>query len=328
MKNSTHHYLILISMVHKEYYTLCYNGNIQQILRHNIHDKWGILFNIGKQERPAGTLKSETLLSCELMYDRLRRYTPVINLFFSGGMDSECILKCFAELKIPVRAIIIQHKYIPDMEETINAIKVCDQLAIPYELIPIDLFSLYNTGRIIDLGIKYQTSHPAMIQLLHVIDMLHEPAIVCDDIRLVKRASLNSIDRYSINWYYEINESDDAAFYKYMYITGLPIISDTFRYTPQQWLSMISEYSIKDIVYNNRRNQGIVHNNKGLVSSNSTKNKMMGNAFNVKYRKKIGISVMSPYASLFRKIKEDIEYQSLPFRDVELEYNTLLNILS
>ena len=68
-----------------------------------------------------------------------------IVLCMSGGIDSECMARAFAEAKIPVRAAVA--RFMPgalNEPDIVDAFKVCEQLGIPVQVFEIDLLQFFE----------------------------------------------------------------------------------------------------------------------------------------------------------------------------------------
>jgi hypothetical protein len=309
--------------VQSNYFQRYYNNDPNHIIRTNIHDKWGIHFDLTNiEKRPVMSFKNELLYSCELMYDEFRKYTPTINVFFSGGTDSECLVRCFHEKNIPINPIIIRHKQIPESKETLTALKICSELNIVPTLIDIDLFHLFNIGALHDIAFKYQTQYIAMHEVLYTMEQLSEPAILGDDFKITyqsppERMLCRNETDYQ-QWYFYIEEDLDGIYDRFQFLTGIPMIVDSFKFTPQCWTAMMSTDEIKDIVFNERFK----------ASGTSTKNLMMSREFGVPLRQKTSVFRDGIYVPIAFKLMLDTGCEMLPRRNIHLEYNKLLEILS
>jgi len=292
-------------------------------MRSSIHDKWGIHFDLeGICKRPIMSFKDELLYSCELIYEEFRKYTPVLNIFFSGGTDSECLVRCFHEKRIPINPIIIRHKQIPKSDETLIALAICSELNIIPTIIDIDLIHLFNIGELHRIAFKYQSQSMAMYELLYTMEQLLEPSILGDEIKITYLTSpermlcRNETDYQQ--WHFYIEEDLDGVFDRFQFISGIPMIADSFRFTPQCWAAMISTPEIKDIVSNQRFK----------ASGSSTKNLMMSREFGVTLRQKTSVFRNGPFIPAISKLISDVRTEMYLNNDIYLEYNKLLETLS
>lgn len=308
-------------MIHNDYYRCCFNGDSSQLFRQSPFDKYSIAFSTESKSKKVRSFKDEVLINCEMIYDSFRKYTPKLNLFFSGGTDSECFLRCLHELKIPVKPIIIKHKHTPNTEETINAQAVCEELSITPIVLTLDLFELYDSGILHDLGLKYQTSRMGQLELIHCLERINEPCITVDDIQMTYQASpknlLRTHDTTLMQWFYNIREDEDGLYDRYTALTGIPVITDPFKFTPTSWAALILTKDIRDIVLNYRFKS----------TAYSTKNKMMSREFGVRERVKTSVFVSGVYKTVTNKLYRDLTARLYTPQVIKLEYYALLNLL-
>jgi hypothetical protein len=287
-----------------------------------LHDKWGVHFNIiDTENRPIKSFKDELLYSCELMYDDFKKHTPILNVFFSGGTDSECLVRCFHKMKIPINPLIIKHKQWPYASETVIALDVCSELGITPTIFELDLIHLFDVGILHNLALKYQTRFIAMLELLYIMEHITEPTILGDEVKLIyitpqeKLFTREETDHHK--WFFYIEEDLDGVYDRFQHLSGIPMIADSFRYTPQSWAAMILTPEMKDMVFNDRVK----------ASGMSTKNIMMSREFGVKYRKKTNVFEDGPYRFIRSQLVNDITPKLFPFGMLYLEYRELLDIL-
>lgn len=309
-------------LVQNNYYQCCYNNDLSHIVRKDLFDKWMIKFDLSSfEKRKPKSFKEELISSCELMYESLYRYTKSLNIFLSGGTDSECLIRCFVEAKIPVRPIIIVHKHTPDSDETKIAFEICEELNLTPIIFNVDLLELCQSGKFYDMGMRYQTPRMGMLELLYVLEKLEEPAILGDEIKLVKKSIngslLNIHEENSQQWFFYIEEDQDGVFNRYQNISGIPMIPDSFRFTPQCWAAMLLTDRMKDIVLNER----------GKASGLTSKNLMMREEFGIRYREKTNVFIDGPHRKARNELFFDLSSKLFPFRNLNIEYTELLETL-
>lgn len=306
--------------VHNNFYSCYYNNDPNKMIRTDLYDRWDVYFNVIDKQKPM-SFKKEVLRSCELIYDLLKPYTPKLNFFFSGGIDSEAVLRCFHELKIPVNPIIIEHFHYPNGVERKVSEHTCNSLGLEPTIIDINLLELFKKNVLQDIGEKYHTPHLQIIELLHVFELVNQPCIIADDIQLTKTSYGNEYfakdETVNQKWYYELKEDVDGPFDRYEYMTGMPVICDTLKYTPESWIAMLTNNTIKSIV----------KPFSGKASSASSKNIMMSREFNVFWRSKVSLFGDGPYRRINNILLHDLEYQLFPIIRRKLEYYDLLNTL-
>lgn len=307
--------------VNDNYYSCYFNDDATKMLRSSIHDIWGIHFNKEYSDRrKEKTFKEELMYSCELMYNSLRQYTPILNIFFSGGADSEALLNCFVMNKIPVRPVVIIHDAKPDSEETVNALRVCERLNLEPLIMNIDISNIFYTGRATELAEKYQTYYIGLVELLYVMEILKEPIIMGDEVTLLnitRSADMMRKDDYThTEWHLSLEEDIDGFFNRYEYITGIPVISESFKFTPQCWLALLKTQEFVNLV-----DTGNKYTSKGI------KNKMMAREFEIPFRNKTNVFSTGPYSDIVGKLIKDLTHRLYRTDCIVLPYTQIINTL-
>ena len=311
----------MYQITHNDYLRYVYNGNPSQSSRQNLFDKWDVVIDPTSPIEKLGTLKEETHKIARLLYDRLKSLTPKINVFFSGGIDSECIVRSFHTQGIPINPIIMIHKHVPNSAETLRAKRVCKELGLIPTLIDINLLDLYTKNILYDLGRKYQSCRLGIIENAYAIELLGEPCIIGDEIQLEYRtggADLLTTDNVRPNkWYYYIQEDQDGIYDRIARINKFPMICNFFLYTHEGWAALLLAKNIKEIVLKNR----------GKTSSLTTKNIMMSKEFGVEFREKTSVLVTGQYGNIRNQLRRKLTMDLLPHTIVYLEYTELLRKL-
>jgi hypothetical protein len=172
-----------------------------------------------------------------------------------------------------------------------------------------------------DLSIKYQTDSLAHVELLYVMEQMMEPGILADDVTMVRRTVDNMLlskhETENRRWHYALYESYDHVHEKFERINGIPFIGDTFKYTPECWIALITATAIKDIVQNERFK----------TSAASTKNLMMSQEFRVRNRAKTNVFYSGVYLPPLTKTIEHTIKHLGNLDEIKIEYSELLNTL-
>ncbi len=266
-----------MNYVHNNYHEFGYNNDPTRKTRNNeLYARWGIKFNstpsIGKG---VGSLKHEMNEALQLVYETLRTLTPTLNLFFSGGSDSEVVLRALTRLRIPVRPIHMVHTHQPKSIETSYARKICGELGLKPLVIPVNLSELHRTEKLYHIYQKYDCPLLAMMEIGYGLEQLGEPAIVVDELSMRK---LN-LDQFDLDakpeWYYEFKDESTGFLERYSSISGIPVITGIFRYTPGLWYALISSGHVRQMI-----------EDPGKLSAASTKNQLLSYQFGIQHRKK------------------------------------------
>lgn len=98
-------------------------------------------FKTVKSSRNIGTYKEELINNVKAMRDY---YTGQFDVLYSGGVDSEVILRIFKELRIPHNTIVVRYKDGYNQREISYALESLESLNIPYKVIDFDLKHFYE----------------------------------------------------------------------------------------------------------------------------------------------------------------------------------------
>jgi hypothetical protein len=86
--------------------------------------------------RPLKTYKEELLLNAQATRDA---FSEPFDLMLSGGIDSEIILKCYLELKIPINVFIFKYEDDINIVDVTNALNICKELNVTPVVIDFNL---------------------------------------------------------------------------------------------------------------------------------------------------------------------------------------------
>lgn len=90
---------------------------------------------------PVGTYKEELLNNARMMREY---YSGQFDVLYSGGVDSEVILRIFKELGIKHNTIIVRYKDGYNYREIENALECVKSLNIPHKIIDFDIQKFYE----------------------------------------------------------------------------------------------------------------------------------------------------------------------------------------
>lgn len=98
-------------------------------------------FTITPLNSKVGTYKQELISNVVAMRDY---YSGTFDVLYSGGIDSEVILRIFKELRIKHNTIIVRYKDNYNYREIEHALECVKSLNIPYKIIDFDLQKFYE----------------------------------------------------------------------------------------------------------------------------------------------------------------------------------------
>jgi GNAT superfamily N-acetyltransferase len=117
-----------------------YNG-VGFSTRSSISDEWFVRY--GKIAYQPGTLREEALKAAQHIRDV---NSGPIDILFSGGSDSEIVLRAFVDAGIKVRCNIIRYDRYINAHDWAYATVVCDSLGVKPVYHDLDLLNFYESG--------------------------------------------------------------------------------------------------------------------------------------------------------------------------------------
>lgn len=201
----------------------------------SLHPKVEINFpSIGTQ-----TFYNELLNNAALIRDS---FNGPLDLFFSGGINAQAVLRTYIDLKIPIRVFIVKYENDYNLDDVDSAIKTCIDLGVNYKIIDFKLQHFFENDAG-DLLTKTDTIDIKKLPLLKSLEYTDGIPIIGNRDPYIYRSSYY-YDQPS-EWLLKMT-NEDFVFQKYN--LGRPIIGDWFFYSPEVFLSYLKENQIKKLV--------------------------------------------------------------------------------
>jgi hypothetical protein len=149
-------------------------------------------------------------------------------VMFSGGTDSEIVLRAFKKIGIKPRAVFIRFENDYNLRDYEIALKVAADIGIPVEVMDFDVIDFYNSGQALELASQVQCSQLAYLNVYHHIAKLQVPAVMGGEVLLKRHVSPSAC-----KWYYCFRETEDASAMRFSEKYNLPLVNEWFSYTPE-----------------------------------------------------------------------------------------------
>lgn len=174
-------------------------------------------------KQPIKSYKEELLANTRLIRDS---FSEPFDLLFSGGVDSEVILRCNLELGIPVNVFIFQYENNYNLPDVKHALRICNELNVTPTVIDFNLkkffendaYDIWKVGHFSSAG---RLPHMKMFEYL-------------DNIPIMGDGNPDWI--YDEQWLYEFFEKGHNATC-YANTIGRTAIADWYEYSPEVLLS-------------------------------------------------------------------------------------------
>lgn len=151
-----------------------------------------------------------------------------IAVMFSGGTDSEIVLRAFKHIGIIPRTIFIKFKGDYNIDDLVIAEKVANQLGIKLEVIEFDIFEFYNSGAAADFSKSIQCRQMAYLNVYNMIRKIQMPSVMGGELMLRRNSDINGS-----RWYYCFRENEDASAMRFSIKYNIPLVNEWFSYTPE-----------------------------------------------------------------------------------------------
>jgi len=196
-------------------------------------------FNMVKSYTQVGTYKEELLNNARAMRDY---YSDPFDVLYSGGIDSEVILRVFKELGIKHNTIVVRYKDGYNKREIDCAIESLKQLNLPYKIIDFDLKKFYE-NEAYDLCIKSSCIRVGRVNHVKFC------ADFCDNIPIMGEGDIYWYRTHDIDytvpseWRFIVSEASHNC-NSYLTSLGRENVCDFYEFTP----NLIKAYNNQPIM--------------------------------------------------------------------------------
>lgn len=202
-------------------------------LRKSVNDLWNVKY--GRCEREPFDFRRECIETAKL----IRKQTTLpINILFSGGIDSEIIVRSFIEANIPITCIIGKFKNNYNLHDISYAISFCKNNNVEFKEVEVDLINFWKNDLLKYTDKTYCIS-PQFPVIMSLVDKIDAYSII------------GSGECYLINdnniWYL-VEKEKVASFYRYFLLTNKEGAPGFFQYTPELMLSFLENDILKTII--------------------------------------------------------------------------------
>lgn len=195
---------------------------------------------------PALDLRTEMIRACHSIRDTYPNET--YSLLFSGGSESEMMVRAFHEAKIPFKTYITRYANDLNIYDVSHAAIACINLNIPYTIIEIDHNKFFDN----DLEIyseKAEMNIPPMLAVCSVIDKIDGlPILGNGDACIMRRPRL--YDNRPHLWC-NVEVEHDYGFAKYFLKQNRVAITEFFRWSHRLLKSVSNTTWFNNLINNN-----------------------------------------------------------------------------
>lgn len=183
--------------------------------------------HFSKITRPVKSFKEELLFASKNILDSYPNLKP--SIFFSGGADSELLLRSFLDLGYRPDVYIVRYENDINIYDVSYAVTICSILNIDYKIIDFNLVKFYENDAE-SISEIAQIDKPRALpycQFLNLVDGL--PILGASDITTIRTS-----EDYSVRGEWNIRcWEHDIGWSKYSKNINRPAIPEWFKWTPE-----------------------------------------------------------------------------------------------
>lgn len=165
-------------------------------------------------------------------------------VMFSGGTDSEIVLRSFLSIGIKPRCIFIKFKDDYNIGDYHIAKSIAEQLGLKLEIFDFDVIDFYRSGHAAEFAKEIQCRQIAYLTVYNAIRALGLPAVMGGEMLLRRDVKQNA----ESEWYYTFRENEDASAIRFSLKYGIPLVNEWFSYTPEMMSYYLEHPGIQRLV--------------------------------------------------------------------------------
>jgi hypothetical protein len=223
-------------MFYKDNWMTWYYDGVERGPKTSPESVWSLDFK-KTISRPIKSYKEELLLNAQALRDQ---FTEPFDLLLSGGVDSEVILRCYHELKIPVNVFIFQYENNINRQECIRALNLCNELNVTPTVIDFNLEKFFENDAYDIWKTGYFASAGRLIYLKFLEYLDNIPVLGDGDLECFYEND---------NWYFQLRELEYAVTV-YATAIGKKVIADWYHYSPEVIISHMNTPIVNKMLNN------------------------------------------------------------------------------
>lgn len=149
-------------------------------------------------------------------------------VMFSGGTDSEIVLRAFKHIGVTPRALFVEFTSGFNASELIAAREVTKSLGLPLEVVRVDVEKFYRSGAAQEIALSVQCASLAFLTIFDQIIKLQAPAVMGGTMTFYRRPT-----REGSEWFHSYAERDECSAMRLSLKHSIPVVHDWFMYTPE-----------------------------------------------------------------------------------------------
>ena len=242
---------------------------------HNNHFRFGYFDASDRQawwfRTPPGTENMEWMVEFGTCYERMptdfkeevyrtaqlieASTTEIPNVMFSGGNESEVVIRGFRDLGIPIKISILKFKKNLNLHDVAFAVVFCEQRGLDYDIIELDI-EHFMEHDVFEYSNRTCCPSPQLAPTMWLADQIDGlPILGSGEPYVAKRVPEGYVPGESpyepSTWYFQEKERIQA-WYRHFIIQRRPAVPGFFQYTPELMYMFLTSPVVNDLVANKR----------------------------------------------------------------------------
>lgn len=263
-----------LDLTYKNYFKFGFN-QIPYSRRQAKSDVWFAEF--GPAERPPGTFREECIETAKIIRSQT---TQDLWLLFSGGIDSEVMLRAFVAADIPVHVAINRFAQDLNLHDISYAIAACEELSVPYRFFELDIVDFWKNK-----NVRYLTMSdccwPRLTPTMWLMEQVPGYPVLgsgeCFLKKVVPEGYIPGTSPYEPSDWLLYEREKISSWYRFLIAIKKPGCAGFFQYTPEIVLSYLRDPVVKALCSNE-----II----GKLSTRTSKHSIYNRHFPIRERRK------------------------------------------
>jgi hypothetical protein len=205
--------------------------------------------------RPIKSYYEELLENARALTEK---FTGPFDLLFSGGLDSEVILRVYKDLKIPLNVYVCKYENDYNYIEFNQALDICRNIGVTPTIINFNLQQFYENDAY-DIWTKVYAVSSGWLPHLKMTEYLDNIPILGSGEPYFRRTNKDLTTKYP--WVFELDEQSHHSAVYHRTI-GRTVITDWYEYSPEVIISYMKLPYVRELL-----NDSV----PGKLSTNSSK---------------------------------------------------------
>lgn len=177
-------------------------------------------------DRPVKSYYEELLENAKVIRDT---FSGPLDLLFSGGVDSEIILRVYRELKIPINVYTFKYENDYNLIEHTHALKSCEKLGVTPRIVDFNLQKFFE-NEAYDIQQKVFACATGWLPHMKMTEYCDGTPMIGSGEAYIRRRSRDMSKKFP--WVFELDEKCHhwAVYHKTI---NRPCITDWYEYSPE-----------------------------------------------------------------------------------------------